>query len=78
MTEKVQQISNVESGGVVPHCLHYFSVEAGAAGLLACTAAGQYPCTQPSLSLALRHGLRLLPPSEEVPVCFGRPLSPSG
>ena len=45
----------------------------GTAGLLACAAAGQYPRTRPSLSLALRHGLRLLPPSEEVPVCFGRP-----
>ena len=48
-------------------------LEAGTAGLLAWTAAGQYPRTLPSLSLALRHGLRLLPPSEEVTVCFGRP-----
>ena len=47
-------------------------LEAGTAGLLACSAAGQDPRTWPSLSLALRHGLRLLPPSEEVSVCFGR------
>ena len=50
-------------------------LEAGTAGLLACTAAGDDSRTRPSLSLALRPGLRLLPPSEEVPVCFG--LSPS-
>ena len=41
-------------------------LEAGTAGLLACTTAGQYPRTRPSLSLSLRHGLRLLSPSEEV------------
>ena len=50
-------------------------LEAGTARLLACTTTGQYPRTRPSLSLALCHGLRQLPPSEEVPVCFG--LSPS-
>ena len=46
---------------------------AGTAEVLACTVASQYPHTLPSLSLALRRGLRLLPPSEEVPVWFGRP-----
>ena len=58
-----------------PSPLPALLLEAGTAGLLAFTAAGQYPRTRPSLSLALRHDLRLLPPLEEVPVCFN--LSPS-
>ena len=47
-------------------------LEGGIVGFLACTAAGQCPPTRPSLSLVLLCGLRLLLPSEEDPVCFGR------
>ena len=45
-------------------------LEAGTAGVLVYTAASQYPCTLPTLSLALRSGLRLLSPSEEVPMLW--------
>ena len=48
-------------------------LEKETAGFLACTAAGQYLRIRPSRSLVLFRRLRLLSPSEEVPVCFGRP-----
>ena len=72
MTEKSPADQRYRSGRCLTP-LPALLLEAGTAELLACTAADQYPCTRPSLSLALRHDLLLLPPSEEVPVCFGRP-----